>query len=90
MRMCAIAESKDDAYETATGRDGRVGDGNGNPGSGGGRQCRGPKENVSCVPVKVDHNRVHQHCTETYTDEFGNVYEAEYWIDEYGNPYLRD
>jgi len=42
------------------------------------------------VPVKVDHNRVHQHCTETYTDEFGNVYEAEYWIDEYGNPYLRD
>ncbi|EKT4089933.1 hypothetical protein [Stenotrophomonas maltophilia] len=50
----------------------------------------GPKENVSCVPVKVDHNRVHQHCTETYTDEFGNVYEAEYWIDEYGNPYLRD
>lgn len=50
----------------------------------------GPQENVSCVPVKVDHNRVHQHCTETYTDEFGNEYEAEYWIDEYGNPYLRD
>ena len=50
----------------------------------------GPKENVSCIPVKVDHNRVHQRCTETYTDEFGNVYEAEYWIDEYGNPYLRD
>ena len=49
----------------------------------------GPKENVSCVPVRVDVNRVHQRCTETYTDEFGNVYEAEYWIDEYGNPYLR-
>ena len=48
-----------------------------------------PRENVSCVPVNVDRNRVHHHCTETYTDEFGNVYTAEYWIDEYGNPYLR-
>lgn len=49
-----------------------------------------PGTTVSCVPVNIDRNRVHQHCTETYIDEQGNVHEAEYWIDEYGNPYLRN
>jgi len=48
-----------------------------------------PGTTVSCVPVNVDRNRVHQHCTETYVDQWGNEISAEYWIDEYGNPYLR-
>lgn len=48
-----------------------------------------PGSSISCVPVNVDRNRVHQHCTETYVDEQGNVHEAEYWIDEYGNPYVK-
>ncbi|MEG0184732.1 MAG: hypothetical protein RR704_14900 [Stenotrophomonas sp.] len=47
-----------------------------------------PGTSVSCVPVAVDRNRVHQHCTETYIDDWGNEVSFEYWIDEYGNPYL--
>ncbi|WP_228355229.1 hypothetical protein [Stenotrophomonas geniculata] len=89
--MCAIAESKDDAYETATGFDG-------------GTDCdvrwndvvrhgeRGgadpPGSITRCEPFEVERYRFHQHCIVTMPDVDGEIFLSEYWIDEYGNPYL--
>lgn len=88
MRMCAIAESKDDAYETATGRDGRSGSGNCDPGPDGGRPSGwGGPENTNCVPVKMG-PYYHQRCEVTYFDENGQPYVRVYWIDQNGQWYL--
>ncbi|MCX2893385.1 MULTISPECIES: hypothetical protein [Stenotrophomonas] len=47
-----------------------------------------PGSTTECVPVEVERYRIHQHCTVTFVDETGSVFVSEYWIDEYGNPYL--
>ncbi|HEL3811572.1 TPA: hypothetical protein UMT89_002942 [Stenotrophomonas maltophilia] len=62
---------------------GMVSSGNANAGA------IGPPGSVTrCEPFEVERYRVHQHCIVTMPDADGEMFLTEYWIDEYGNPYL--
>ena len=48
-----------------------------------------PGSVTRCEPFEVERYRIHQHCIVTMPDADGDIFLTEYWIDEYGNPYLR-
>lgn len=47
-----------------------------------------PGSVTRCEPFEVERYRIHQHCIVTMPDADGDIFLSEYWIDEYGNPYL--
>ncbi|HDS1531330.1 TPA: hypothetical protein QEK88_004689 [Stenotrophomonas maltophilia] len=47
-----------------------------------------PGSVTRCEPFEVERYRIHQHCIVTMPDADGEIFLTEYWIDEYGNPYL--
>ncbi|MBA0282885.1 hypothetical protein D7Y44_09160 [Stenotrophomonas maltophilia] len=47
-----------------------------------------PGSVTRCEPFEVERYRIHQHCIVIMPDADGDIFLTEYWIDEYGNPYL--
>ncbi|KOE99614.1 membrane protein [Stenotrophomonas geniculata N1] len=47
-----------------------------------------PGSITRCEPFEVERYRFHQHCIVTMPDVDGEIFLSEYWVDEYGNPYL--